>query len=396
MYRIRLESGEEAVYRTADELALAVGSGVVGGSAEVFHNSASRWLPIDRHPDYRAAVTRKRPATPPSILDAETPESTSGEPIEPLPSATFALQPESDTPSADPTAATEIIEEYDPTKDPTPILSEGPPPAGQSDHRARRLRLWLALAIILGGFGLAGGGALVAWRYLLPLLEQGRPSPRLTEGMSPEPVPLVRGTEAFPTAYSAPSPPVPLSPEPALPVSRSPEFRTSRLEATRNQTPGYYEAYADARAEMADAFDYIQFQQVFSPSRFAAPESLRATRRMVAAATNILRVYRGREVMLEQTYRPDDPGGRGSFREPFETAEAARSLLTDADSLCRPAPGASDRNRGVERLHGGRRHGDGSPNPPRLGESAPAASQVVSRRIASRVTGIRGILSTYV
>jgi len=84
---------------------------------------------------------------------------------------------------------------------------------------------------------------------------------------------------------------------------------------------------------MDDAFDYIHFQRVFAPSRFAAPESLRATRRMVAAAANILRVYRGQEVQLEQTYRSDDPGGRGSLREPFETAESARALLAEVDSL---------------------------------------------------------------
>jgi hypothetical protein len=54
---------------------------------------------------------------------------------------------------------------------------------------------------------------------------------------------------------------------------------------------------------------------------------------MVSAAGNILRVYRGREVMLEQSYRPDDPGGQGTLREPFETAEATRALLADVDSL---------------------------------------------------------------
>jgi hypothetical protein len=97
--------------------------------------------------------------------------------------------------------------------------------------------------------------------------------------------------------------------------------------------PSYFEAYADARSEMDDGFDYVSFRNVFAPARFAAPESLRAARRMVAAAGNILRVYRGREVMLEQTYRPDDPGGRGSLREPFETAEASRALLSDVDSL---------------------------------------------------------------
>ena len=37
--------------------------------------------------------------------------------------------------------------------------------------------------------------------------------------------------------------------------------------------------------------------------------------------------------MMEQSYRPNEPDGRGSLREPFETAEATRSLLADTDSL---------------------------------------------------------------
>jgi hypothetical protein len=97
--------------------------------------------------------------------------------------------------------------------------------------------------------------------------------------------------------------------------------------------PSYYEAYADARAEMDESLDYVDFRRVFAPSRFGSPDSVRAARRMVAAAGNILRVYRGREVMLEQTYRPGEPEGKGSLRESFEVAEASRGLLGDVDSL---------------------------------------------------------------
>jgi hypothetical protein len=125
----------------------------------------------------------------------------------------------------------------------------------------------------------------------------------------------------MPTSDSATTPPP------------SSETHTLRLPATRNRIPSYFEAYADARAEMDEALGYINFQHVFAPARFATPESLRATRRMVAAAGNIVRVYRGREVMMEQTYRPEDPGGKGSLRESFETAEAVRSLLSDVDSV---------------------------------------------------------------
>jgi hypothetical protein len=117
------------------------------------------------------------------------------------------------------------------------------------------------------------------------------------------------------------------TPEAALPT------RVSRLRSGRTTGVSYQEAYAEARAEMDEAFGYVQFYRVFAPSRFSSPDSIRAARRIVAAAGNILRVYHGQEVMLEQTYRPDDPGGRGSLREPFETAETARALLADVDSL---------------------------------------------------------------
>jgi len=97
--------------------------------------------------------------------------------------------------------------------------------------------------------------------------------------------------------------------------------------------PSYFEAYADARAEMDEGLDYVNFRRVFAPARFSSADSVRSTRRTIAAAGNILRVYRGREVMLEQTYRPGEPEGRGSLREPFEVAEASRGLLADVDSL---------------------------------------------------------------
>lgn len=341
MYRIRLASGEEAVYRSAEELAVAVSSGVVSPTAEVFHNSASRWLPIDLHPDYRAVATGKRPAllrpaedgVPPIPVDLLD----SLPPIPPPPQANGPSGPSATGgPGGHPFEASPVVvEEYDPGKDPTPIeivQSSSSVATVSWSSRTRKLRLILALAMGVGAIGLVVGGAVTVWRHLLPLLEQKRTSPPLSEGMSPQPLPM-RRVDSSPTVYPAPAPPLPIAAGRAARDSSAPDIHTSRLETTRHRTPGYFEAYADARAEMDEAFDYIHFQQVFAPSRLATPESLRATRRMVAAAANILRVYRGREVMLEQTFRPDDPGGRGSFREPFETAEAARSLLADTDSL---------------------------------------------------------------
>jgi hypothetical protein len=339
MYRIKLASGEEAVYRSTEELALAVTSGVVTADAEVFHTTANRWLPVNIHPDYRAVVTGKGPTIVADPLDPESPDPIHAD--APARSPFEGLDLAVPTPPFSPAADIE----YDPAQDPTPILSPVGTNISTQPSPATRLRLILGLAMGMAGLGAVGAGAFATSRYVLPWLEQHRPHSSLREGMPPDPrpgnpttspkrIPLnPPGVDTFPTHYPAPGPPLGPAPAHGLRTDSTSVARTSRLPATRNRTPGYFEAYADARAEMDEALEYINFQQVFAPPRFAAPESLRATRRMLSAAGNILRIYRGREVMMEQTYRPDDPGGRGSFREPFGTAEATRSLLADSDSL---------------------------------------------------------------
>ncbi len=58
MFHVRLASGEEAVFRSVDELALGIQSGTVTSSAELFHRESNRWLPIGSLPEYEAAVER--------------------------------------------------------------------------------------------------------------------------------------------------------------------------------------------------------------------------------------------------------------------------------------------------------------------------------------------------
>ncbi len=352
MYRIRLASGEEAVYRTAEELAKAVSSGVVSATAEVFHKSAERWLPINVHPDYRAVASGKRPAVVPEAV-----ASTHLRPVQSPPQ-----RPRADTPPVPPAEPPAPPPDHPrlegtespPEPQPTPLLRSTREPLTGGATRAGKLRVMLPMAMGLAALGLIGAGAVLAWpnvpvwlanhRDHRVTLSEGMPplaptAPADTRGAPSAPLPAgaaTRRLDSLPNVYPAPSKPlaaVPAGSDTASGPDREEETRVSRFTATRTRLPSYFEAYADARSEMDDGFDYVSFRRVFAPSRFAAPESLRAARRMVEAAGNILRVYRGREVMLEQTYRPDDPGGRGSLREPFETAEASRALLADVDSL---------------------------------------------------------------
>ena len=57
MYRIELSPGEETVFRTIEELAVAIRRNVVTSKARIYHTASSKWLPIQFHPHYKLAVS---------------------------------------------------------------------------------------------------------------------------------------------------------------------------------------------------------------------------------------------------------------------------------------------------------------------------------------------------
>lgn len=56
MYRIELAPGEETVFRTIEELAIAVRNGLVTPRCRIYHNASQKWLPIEFHPHYKKAL----------------------------------------------------------------------------------------------------------------------------------------------------------------------------------------------------------------------------------------------------------------------------------------------------------------------------------------------------
>ena len=58
MMRILLGTGEEAVYRTVEELALGISSGVVTAAARFFDSPSQAWQSIETHPEYHQALAR--------------------------------------------------------------------------------------------------------------------------------------------------------------------------------------------------------------------------------------------------------------------------------------------------------------------------------------------------
>lgn len=427
MYRIRLQSGEEAVYKTVEELAAAVTSGVISPTAEVFHKAGNRWLPINTHPDYRAVITGKRQALQQAALKdlhqassgpapSEHPQSPGRSPTRKAqPAIQFEVigpagSPEPPRTQTPPTVQTQKLELEPPSverasPEVVPVVARTVPsapkveiltpapdrdevqaqdlapepeiitlePTGGVEQPALEEEITAALppgvtrpgrpvlAIVLGVTGLLSAAGLAAVLLTRPSRPSGsssiQPAAPAVEPTAPASKPLADSTpirqspaaaakpptgkpalavraDTGPALYPAPSKPLLPGSKPSPPGPLAPPPRTvSRLGTTVNKMPSYYEAYADARAEMDEGLTYVDFRRVFAPYRFGSADSIRTTRRMVAAAGNILRVYRGREVMLEQTYRPGEPEGKGSLREPFEVAEASRGLLADVDSL---------------------------------------------------------------
>ena len=161
MYRIELSPGEETVFRSIEELAVAIKRGVVTPRARIYHNASSKWLPIQFHPHYKAAVSM--PLTQAALV--------AGPPVKPL--ATLSLdQPQDPEPPlrfAPPPpsvhAAPPAPRMQAPLPPPAPAPAEPPvrrkrqrteQPASEQKPRRRtksrrQLRIALVGALLIGG-----------------------------------------------------------------------------------------------------------------------------------------------------------------------------------------------------------------------------------------------------
>ena len=58
MYRIELAPGEEALFKSIDEMAAGIANGVISSKARIWHQTSAKWLPIEFHPHYKIALTK--------------------------------------------------------------------------------------------------------------------------------------------------------------------------------------------------------------------------------------------------------------------------------------------------------------------------------------------------
>jgi hypothetical protein len=221
MYRIELSPGEETVFRSIEELAVAIKRGVVTPRARIFHNASNKWLPIQFHPHYKtalsmplsqAALVAGPQAKPLSSLSLEPPP----EP-EPEPEMTFPLPQPKIVSSPEPAA---------PKKKTKSKQLAGETRSRRRSKPRRQLRIALVGALLLGG---------AQWVLSVPLVARAKPTllvdvrRRLTEVQastmgqvaSPNSAGMI---PAFPTSVSAAPPEVLRQPAEARHRATAPSF----------------------------------------------------------------------------------------------------------------------------------------------------------------------------
>jgi hypothetical protein len=144
MYRIELSPGEETVFRSIEELAVAIKRGIVTSRARIWHNASNRWLPVQFHPHYKTALSM--PLTQAALV--------AGPPVKPLSSLSLERSAEPEPPLPAPASTGAYTA---PVAMPTkrkPARSEAPKTSKRnrrSGKPRRQLRIALVGALLIGG-----------------------------------------------------------------------------------------------------------------------------------------------------------------------------------------------------------------------------------------------------
>lgn len=320
MYRIRLTSGEETVFRSLEELALGIRSGVISAEAQIYHKRTDCWLPIHLNPDYRAAADLR-----PVPADA------------PAPAVQLTLPP----PPPPPQPETEVGD--------FAALAKAAIAKAQADVGVQILRMHSQSGRELSQ---RKKRSLLFWVTAATLVPTAVTIAILTIPKTAA-APVV-ATKPVEIVAARPVPP-PLTPEAIIDTPGSAAIPVvSRPAADSIPTPG---ELAKHRASLGDAsrksfsasLANLGWVGVFSPARIRSADGVRAGRKLVTSVRALLAQYRGQVTEVERVYQDSADrliaqlawplggmtmwNGQPKLRESRDQALRADSLLGTVDRL---------------------------------------------------------------
>jgi hypothetical protein len=305
MYLVELRPGKEELYRTGDELALAIRDGDVDGRSRIYHRATAKWISITLHPQYKAIVAGQKDepmARPARKAWGLFPANLSGQAAE--------------------------------------ISADTSPANGTVRHRWKRpTGLGLAAVLLVLGIQLAFSGPRPPWSGKgKPVVSVGQREPAVKVAAAPtqttgnrlihtqtdgsELVSLASSTTVWPVTAEPESNAITL-PEPAAEVApllpRAPRLRNKALrsalqpdastaEAVKPTSVaailGRYEAASDeVSSRLEGGLRVARLNRLFAPGRLNPGGGVTDTRMSLAGAANFIRVYRQQQAGIEKAYQ---------------------------------------------------------------------------------------------
>lgn len=283
MYLVELRPGKEELYRSSDELALAIRNGDVDARSRVYHRATAKWISITLHPQYKAivAASKEDPARPArrgwSILGGggQAAETSS---------------------------------------------SDASPTNGHGLHRWRRpMALGISGLLLISGIQLAFSGSRP------PLAERGRVAAERAEKTETPAPSEAEGTERTektaspvgdqPIAHDVGMPAITGAMRQTLP--RAPRIRPRSLrealmfgaakEIDPHSLDGLFARYAAAHdsalSRLEAGLRVARLSRLFATPRLTASGSIADTRISLAGAANFIRGFRDQQAKIETAYQ---------------------------------------------------------------------------------------------
>jgi hypothetical protein len=297
MYLVELSPGKEELYRSSDELALAIRNGDVDARSRIYHRATAKWISITLHPQYKAIITMAK-EEPPARPARKGWTFLGG--INPAPEAA-----------------------------PEPVDSNG----HLLHHWRRPLALGISGVLLMLGIQLAFSGPRPPWAGRGRVVAT-KPHPTPAGAREPagrqEMVSLASTTTVWPAeaphSEVAPSEVIPAAADrsidrvPAARVARvlprAPRLRSRSLSAAlATEAPKvdgktveamlsrYAGAHDAARERLENGMRVARLGRLFAAARLNPNGGVTDTRMSLAGAANFIRVYRQQEAAIEAAYQ---------------------------------------------------------------------------------------------
>jgi hypothetical protein len=292
MYLVELRPGKEELYRTGDDLALAIRDGEVDDRSRIYHRATAKWISITLHPQYKAIkvgqkkelgkLVRKQWRIAPSLSD--------------------------DAPDT--------------------AVANGPEKESRLQRWQRPLGLGFSCILLAIGVQLAFSGPRPSWANRSKPTVVWQESTERIEREDNEPGIGPEGELVALADISEWSEPESVEEEVALPVApppvkapalpRAPRLRSKSLHASLAAAQPTAEVEANSVQDLLRRYEtasdsvlarlergmrVARLGRLFSSSRLTPGGGITDTRRNLAGVTSLIRVFRQRQAAIDRAYQ---------------------------------------------------------------------------------------------